>query len=82
MLLNQGAGAATFSLRDKLQAGEWRSAINGNSYRIDPRKPRLKADVPAHGVDVLLFDGALSAPDLLTELDRLQAGRQRRTTGG
>ena len=82
VLLNKGDEAATFSLRDNLQAGEWRSAINGNSYRIDPRKPRLKAEVPAHGVDVLLFDGVLSAPDLLTELDRLQAGRQRRTTGG
>ena len=82
VLLNKGDKAATFSLRGNLQAGEWRSAINGNSYRIDPRKPRLKAEVPAHGVDVLLFDGALSAPDLLTELDRLQAGRQRRTTGG
>ena len=82
VLLNKGDKAATFSLRGNLQAGEWRSAINGNSYRIDPRKPRLKAEVPAHGVDVLLFDGVLSAPDLLTELDRLQAGRQRRTTGG
>ena len=82
VLLNKGDKAATFSLRDNLQAGEWRSAINGTSYRIDPRKQRLKAEVPAHGVDVLLFDGALSAPDLLTELDRLQAGRQRRTTGG
>jgi glycosidase len=82
VLLNKGDTPAQFSFRDKLQAGTWRSAISGNSYQIDARKPRFKAEVPAHGVDVLLFDGALSAPSLLSALDRLQAGKQRRTNGG
>lgn len=82
VLLNKGDKPARFNLRASLQPGVWRSAISGRTIGIDVRRPRLKTDVPAHGVEVLLFDGALSAPALLSELDRLQAGRQRRTNGG
>ncbi len=82
VLLNKGDKPARFDLRHLLQAGDWRFAINGNSVRIDAAKPRLKTEVPAHGVEVLLFDGAITAPDLITALDRLQAGKARRTTGG
>jgi len=82
VLLNKGDNPARFDLRHLLQAGEWRSAISGNRVRIDAAKPRLKTEVPAHGVEVLLFDGAITAPDLITALDRLQAGKARRTTGG
>ncbi|MFY8060473.1 MAG: alpha-amylase family glycosyl hydrolase [Arenimonas sp.] len=82
VLLNKGDKPARFDLRHLLQAGEWRSAISGNRVRIDAAKPRLKTEVPAHGVEVLLFDGAITAPDLITALDRLQAGKARRTTGG
>jgi cyclomaltodextrin glucanotransferase len=82
VLLNKGDKPAQFSFRDKLQTGTWKSAISGISYTIDPLKPSLKTEVPAHGVDVLLFDGALDAPSLLSALDRLQAGKQRRTNGG
>jgi cyclomaltodextrin glucanotransferase len=82
VLLNKGDKPARFDLSHLLQAGEWRSAINGNRVRIDTAKPRLKTQVPAHGVEVLLFDGAITAPDLITALDRLQAGKARRTTGG
>ena len=82
VLLNKGDKPARFDLRHLLQAGEWRSAISGNRVRIDAAKPRLKTEVPAHGVEVLLFDGAITAPDLITALDQLQAGKARRTTGG
>ena len=82
VLLNKGDKPARFDLKHQLQGGEWRSAINGNSVRIDAGKPRLKTEVPAHGVEVLLFEGAITAPELITALDRLQAGKARRTTGG
>lgn len=82
VLLNKGDTPAQFSFRGKLQPGTWKSAISGITYTIDPLTPLFNTEVPAHGVDVLLFDGALSAPALLSELDRLQAGKQRRTNGG
>jgi cyclomaltodextrin glucanotransferase len=82
VLLNKGDKPARFDLKHQLQGGEWRSAINGKSVRIDAGRPRLKTEVPAHGVEVLLFEGAITAPELITALDRLQAGKARRTTGG
>ena len=82
VLLNKGDMPARFDIKDMLQGGEWRSAISGDTVRLDAAKPRLKTQVPAHGVEVLLFDGAITAPDLITALDRLQAGKARRTTGG
>ena len=82
VLLNKSDTPARFDIKDMLQGGEWRSAINGDTVRLDAAKPRLKTQVPAHGVEVLLFDGAITAPDLITALDRLQAGKARRTTGG
>ena len=82
VLLNKGDTPARFDIKDMLQGGEWRSAISGDTVRLDAAKPRLKTQVPAHGVEVLLFDGAITAPDLITALDRLQAGKARRTTGG
>lgn len=82
VLLNKGDKPAKFKLHALLQGGEYRSAISGNTFRIDGQKPRFKTTVPAHGVEVLLFDGAVSAPDLVRELDRLQAAKARRTNGG
>ncbi len=82
VLLNKGGKPAEFRFSEKLQAGEWRSAISGNSYRIDSVNPSFKTNVPANGVEVLLFDGTLTSPVLLSELNRLQAGTVRRTNGG
>ena len=82
VLLNKGDKPAEFRFSEKLQAGEWKSAISGNSYRIDSEQPRFKTEVPANGVEVLLFEGALTSPALLSELNRLQAGKARRTNGG
>ena len=83
VLLNKGGKPAKFSFTGKqLQAGEWTSAISGNNYRIDALEPSFMTEVPANGVDVLLFEGRISAPGLVDELNRLQAGKARRTTGG
>lgn len=83
VLLNKGNKPAKFSFsNNQLQPGEWKSAISGNTYRIDSRKPSFKTDVPAHGVEVLLFGGDITEPALLQELSRLQAGKSRRTNGG
>jgi glycosidase len=82
VLLNKDDRPARFDIKNMLQGGEWRSAISGDTVRLDAAKPRLKTEVPAHSVEVLLFDGAITAPDLITALDRLQAGKVRRTTGG
>jgi glycosidase len=82
VLLNKGDTPAKFKLSGLLQPGEYRSALDDKRLRIADRKPRLTDTVPAHGVQVWLFDGAINAPDLLKALDRLQAGKQRRTSGG
>lgn len=82
VLLNKGNRPSTFRFSDRLQAGEWRSAISGNSYRIDSHQQHFQTEVPANGVEVLLFDGVISEPALLAELNRLQAGKARRTNGG
>jgi cyclomaltodextrin glucanotransferase len=81
VLLNKGDAPAKFKLSGLLQPGEYRSAMSSNTYRINELKPRFKTTVPAHGVEVLLFDGAITAPNLLKALDQLQAGKQRRTSG-
>jgi cyclomaltodextrin glucanotransferase len=82
VLLNKGDSPAKFKLSGLLQPGEYRSALDDKRLHIAERKPRLTGTVPAHGVQVWLFDGAVSAPDLLKALDQLQAGKQRRTSGG
>jgi glycosidase len=82
VLLNKGDAPATFKLSGLLQPGEYRSALDDKRLRIADRKPRLTDTVPAHGVQVWLFDGAVSAPALLKALDQLQVGKQRRTSGG
>ena len=82
VLLNKSDQAFSFKLKHTLQAGQWRSVLDGAAFTINTTKPHLKAMVPAHGVQVLLFDGTLTAPALLKELDRLQAGKVHRTTGG
>jgi cyclomaltodextrin glucanotransferase len=82
VLLNKGGKPAAFRFSEKLQPGEWKSAISGNTYRIGASMPGFSTEVPANGVDVLLFEGEITEPALLAELNRLQAGKARRTNGG
>lgn len=82
VLLNKGGKPAAFRFSEKLQPGEWKSAISGITYRIDSVERGFESEVPANGVDVLLFEGEITEPALLSELNRLQAGKARRTNGG
>ncbi|MBP7371172.1 MAG: cyclomaltodextrin glucanotransferase, partial [Arenimonas sp.] len=82
VLLNKGDTPATFHLSELLQTGEWRSAMNGKRYQMNAAKNRFKFKVPAHDVELLLFEGTLTSPELVGELNRLQAGKVRHTTGG
>ncbi len=79
VLLNKGNSAASFNIDRWLSRGTWRDAVTAESF--DAGGGSLSADVPGHGVRVLLFDAPVSNPELLTELARLhrlavRGGRQ------
>jgi glycosidase len=69
VLLNKGDAPATFSLDRYLDAGAWRDAAGGKAMRVRAGRP-LVAEVPAHGVRVLLRDGRTRDAALAAELDR------------
>lgn len=70
VLLNKGDVARRIVLDRLVQPGEWRDAFDGTVLRVDGR---IEAEVPAHGVRVLLRDEPLTGPELRAELARLQA---------
>ncbi|TKR31043.1 cyclomaltodextrin glucanotransferase [Luteimonas gilva] len=63
VLLNKGNAPARFEVRDKLQPGVWRGAFDGRTIEV-AEGGALTADVPAHGVDVLLLDAPIVLPAL------------------
>ncbi len=65
VLLNKADRPAAMRVTDYLQAGQWRDAFDGTPVRIEGE---LRADVPAHGVRVFLFDGAITRADTLARL--------------
>jgi len=65
VLLNKAETASTLRLETLLQAGTWRDGFDGSQVRIDDR---LALEVPAHGVRVLFYDGALTNADLRKRL--------------
>ncbi|WP_425531380.1 alpha-amylase family glycosyl hydrolase [Pseudoxanthomonas winnipegensis] len=65
VLLNKADKASTLRLETLLQAGTWRDGFDGSQVRIDDR---LALEVPAHGVRVLFYDGALTNADLRKRL--------------
>ena len=65
VLLNKAETASTLRLETLLQAGTWRDGFDGSQVRIDDR---LALEVPAHGVRVLFYDGALTNVDLRKRL--------------
>ncbi|MDQ1118696.1 cyclomaltodextrin glucanotransferase [Pseudoxanthomonas sp. SORGH_AS 997] len=65
VLLNKADKASTLRLETLLQAGTWRDGFDGGQMRIDDR---LALEVPAHGVRVLFYDGALTNADLRKRL--------------
>ena len=79
VVLNKGDEAASVSVSRLLSAGTWRDAFMGQPFSVDSDASSLSIDVPAHGVRVLFFDGAVSNPRMLQRLDELQATARRRT---
>ena len=65
VLLNKGDAQASMQVSQFLQPGTWRDGFSGQALQVDQV---LAAEVPAHGVRVFLFDGALTRPDLLARL--------------
>jgi cyclomaltodextrin glucanotransferase len=63
VLLNKGDTAAAFRFTETLQPGRWREALGGGT-RVLAEGQAFEAEVPANGVEVYLFEQALSAPAL------------------
>ena len=70
VLLNKGDRARTLKVSDYLQPGTWRDGFSGERIEVGRR---LRVEVPAHGVRVLLFDAPLTRADLRARLAELMA---------
>jgi cyclomaltodextrin glucanotransferase len=68
VLLNKSDQARVFTVSEALQAGQWRDGFSGQAIKVGKR---LRAQVPAHGVRVWLFDGPLTRADLRQRLAAL-----------
>ena len=76
VLLNKGDAAQDFEVRDYLQQGQWRDALDGGSVAV---KDVLHAEVPAHGVKVFVLDAPVKQPQLQERLDAAMADQAART---
>ena len=76
VLLNKGDAPQAFAIDRMLQAGRWRSALDGHVVDI-AAGGTLQSDVPAHGVQVYLLDAPVSNPALQAALDKVMAGARR-----
>jgi glycosidase len=76
VLLNKGATSQHFSIGSKLQAGEWRSALDGSQKTVTAGG-MIDTDVPAHGVQVYLLNAPVTDPGLQQALDTAMAGARR-----
>ena len=76
VLLNKGDAAQEFAVDRMLQAGRWRSAMDGTTVAVGAGGS-LQAEVPAHGVQVYLLDAAVSHPALKAALDKAMADARR-----
>lgn len=77
VLLNKGDTGREMRVTDALQPGTWRDAFDGRVMQVGDV---LAAEVPAHGVRVLLFDGALTRTDMLARLADAMAHKSRPPT--
>lgn len=76
VLLNKGDAARAFVVDTMVQAGRWRSALDGRQIEV-AANGALAADVPAHGVQVFLLDAPVAHPALQAALDAAMAGARR-----
>lgn len=70
VLLNKGDVATDFAIGDYLEPGTWRPAFGAEPVTIADGAT-LAANVPAHGVQVYLFDGPVTRSDLKARLGEL-----------
>jgi cyclomaltodextrin glucanotransferase len=76
VLLNKGDSETAFALGELLPAQlvSWRSAFDGSAVTVGT-DGEVRAVVPAHGVQVYLYDGILTDPAMRARLDRAMAKR-------
>mgnify|MGYP001806665464 FL=1 len=63
VLLNKGDAATRFRIDALVQPGRWREALGGGT-RVLAEGQAFEAEVPANGVQVYLFEQALTVPAL------------------
>lgn len=76
VLLNKGDAPQRFDIAAMLQAGRWRSALDGGTVDVDAGGT-LSADVAAHGVQVFLLDAVVTQPALQAALDQAMASARK-----
>ena len=72
VLLNKGESPQRFEIATMLQAGTWRSALDGGTVDVADGG-KVSADVAAHGVQVFVLDAPVTEPALQAALDRAMA---------
>lgn len=77
VLLNKGDAPARFEIRDLLEAGHWREAVDGGTAEV-AANGSLASEVPAHGVRVWLLDGAVTREDLRARIAEAMAATRGR----
>ncbi|HET9048188.1 MAG TPA: alpha-amylase family glycosyl hydrolase [Chiayiivirga sp.] len=73
VLLNKGDAPEHFAIDTLMQAGLWRSALDGASRRVG-EGGTLSADVAAHDVQVWVLDAAVTEPALAAALEAAMKG--------
>ncbi|NUS61845.1 MAG: cyclomaltodextrin glucanotransferase [Lysobacter sp.] len=78
VLLNKGNEPAAFTVRESLQAGQWKNVFDATTVDV-AAGGTIEATVAPHDVAVFVLDGAtVSDATLTTELDRAMARARRR----
>ena len=78
VLLNKSDRPIRLYVQKWLSKGTWNDAITGDKVEISDESPALVEIIGAHGVRVYLNDEMVTNPELIAELDRLQANARRR----
>ena len=78
VLLNKSDRPIRLYVQKWLSNGTWNDAITGDKVEISDESPALVEIIGAHGVRVYLNDEMVTNPELIAELDRLQANARRR----
>jgi glycosidase len=71
VLLNKGEQETEFLIKKYMQAGRWVSQMSDDSISVNKTNLELHSLVAAHGVEVWLYQGAVTNQLLLDELQRL-----------